>query len=61
MYTVDRKLDVCSVLNSGFSFIVSSSPVQNFAERTVMTVIHVMLRRGELQHRLQRKVLLRVR
>ncbi|XP_065184528.1 DNA replication licensing factor mcm5-like [Sycon ciliatum] len=41
--------------------IVSDFMSKNFAERTIMTVIHVMLRRGELQHRLQRKVLLRVR
>ena len=34
---------------------------QNFSERAVMTVLHIMLRRGELQHRLQRRVLFRVR
>lgn len=34
---------------------------QNYTERSIMTVIHIMLRRGELQHRLQRKVLFRVR
>lgn len=34
---------------------------QNYSERAIQTVIHIMLRRGELQHRMQRKVLFRIR
>ncbi len=34
---------------------------QNYDERTIQTVLHIMLRRGELEHRLQRKVLYRTR
>ncbi|XP_065068413.1 DNA replication licensing factor mcm5-like [Rhopilema esculentum] len=34
---------------------------QKHSERAVQMVIHVMLRRGELEHRFQRKVLYRVR
>ena len=34
---------------------------QNYPERSILTVINIMLRRGELQHRLQRKVLFRIR
>ena len=34
---------------------------QNYSERAIQTVVHIMLRRGELQHRMQRKVLFRIR
>lgn len=34
---------------------------QKYSERAIQTVLLVMLRRGELQHRMQRKVLFRVR
>lgn len=34
---------------------------QNYSEQSITTVLHIMLRRGELQHRMQRKVLFRVR
>lgn len=34
---------------------------QKYSERAVQTVISIMLRRGELQHRMQRKVLFRLR
>lgn len=34
---------------------------QKYSERAIQTVLMIMLRRGELQHRLQRKVLFRVR
>ncbi|XP_064403008.1 DNA replication licensing factor mcm5-like [Halichondria panicea] len=34
---------------------------QNYTERSIQTVLHIMLRRGELEHRLQRKVLYRTR
>ena len=34
---------------------------QKYSERSIETVLSVMLRRGELQHRMQRKVLFRVR
>ncbi|KAH8354424.1 hypothetical protein KR084_010622 [Drosophila pseudotakahashii] len=33
---------------------------QKYEERTVMKVIHTMIRRGELQHRMQRKMLYRI-
>ncbi len=41
--------------------IVQDFLKQNYSERAVLTVLHIMLRRGELQHRMQRKVLFRVR
>ena len=34
---------------------------QKYSERSVQSVLSIMLRRGELQHRMQRKVLFRVR
>lgn len=34
---------------------------QNYTERAIQTVIQTLIRRGELQHRFQRKVLLRIR
>lgn len=34
---------------------------QKYSEHAIQTVLLVMLRRGELQHRMQRKVLFRVR
>lgn len=34
---------------------------QNYSKRAIQTVIHTLVRRGELQHRFQRKVLLRIR
>lgn len=33
---------------------------QKYPERAVLKVIHTMIRRGELQHRLQRKMLYRL-
>jgi DNA replication licensing factor MCM5 len=41
--------------------IVQDFLKQNYSEQAILTVVHVMLRRGELQHRMQRKVLFRVR
>lgn len=41
--------------------IVSDFVRQKYNEKAVSTVIHIMLRRGELEHRYQRKVLYRVR
>ena len=38
-----------------------SHTLQNYTEQAILTVIHIMLRRGELQHRMQRKVLFRIR
>lgn len=38
-----------------------SSFSQKYAERAIHTVIYIMLRRGELEHRVQRKVLYRVK
>lgn len=34
---------------------------QNYSERAIQTLLSIMLRRGELQHRMQRKVLYRIR
>lgn len=33
---------------------------QKYPERAIVKVIHTMIRRGELQHRLQRKMLYRL-
>lgn len=33
---------------------------QKYPERAILKVIHMMIRRGELQHRLQRKMLYRL-
>jgi len=41
--------------------IISDFVRQKYNEKAVATVIHIMLRRGELEHRYQRKVLYRVR
>lgn len=35
--------------------------LQKYPEHAVYKVLHLMLRRGELQHRMQRKVLYRVK
>lgn len=34
---------------------------QKYPERSVIKVIHTLIRRGELQHRMQRKMLYRLR
>ncbi|CAB4044911.1 DNA replication licensing factor mcm5-like [Paramuricea clavata] len=34
---------------------------QKYSERSIITVLQIMLRRGEMAHRFQRKVLYRVR
>ncbi|CAF1158993.1 unnamed protein product [Adineta steineri] len=34
---------------------------QNYSERTIYKVLHAMVRRGDVQYRMQRKVLIRVR
>ncbi|XP_066919905.1 DNA replication licensing factor mcm5-A-like [Clytia hemisphaerica] len=41
--------------------IISDFQRQKFSEKAISTVIHIMLRRGELEHKYQRKVLYRVR
>lgn len=41
-----------------FLFLLFS---QKYSERAIHTVIYIMLRRGELEHRFQRKVLYRVK
>jgi len=41
--------------------IISDFVRQKYNEKAVATVIHIMLRRGELEHKYQRKVLYRVR
>lgn len=35
--------------------------LQKYPEHAIYKVLHLMLRRGELQHRMQRKVLYRVK
>ncbi|XP_008555386.1 DNA replication licensing factor Mcm5 [Microplitis demolitor] len=40
--------------------IVNDFMKQKFAERAILKVIHTMIRRGELQHRMQRKMLYRL-
>jgi len=41
--------------------IIADFVKQKFNEKSVSTVIHILLRRGELEHKYQRKVLYRVR
>jgi DNA replication licensing factor MCM5 len=41
--------------------IVADFVRQNYNQRSVQTVIHIMLRRGEIEHKYQRKLLCRVR
>ncbi|KAL7667861.1 hypothetical protein ACOME3_008590 [Neoechinorhynchus agilis] len=41
--------------------IVDDLVKQNHSEKMVYKVIHTMIRRGELQHRLQRKLLIRLK
>lgn len=40
--------------------IVSDFIKQKYPERAIYKVIHTMIRRGELQHRMQRKMLYRI-
>lgn len=35
--------------------------IQKYPERAIFKVIHFMIRRGELQHRMQRKMLYRLK
>lgn len=42
------------------SNIVKDFLKQSYPERAIYKVIHTMIRRGELQHRLQRKMLYRL-
>ncbi|XP_057315209.1 DNA replication licensing factor mcm5-like [Hydractinia symbiolongicarpus] len=41
--------------------IISDFVRQKYSEKAISTVIHIMLRRGEIEHKYQRKVLYRVR
>jgi len=41
--------------------IIQDFVKQKHNERAVMKVLHMMLRRGEIQHRMQRKMLFRVK
>lgn len=41
--------------------IISDFAKANYSTRAIQTVIHIMLRRGEIEHKFQRKVLYRVR
>ncbi|XP_065348701.1 DNA replication licensing factor Mcm5 [Cloeon dipterum] len=41
--------------------VIADFAKQKYAERTIYKVIHTMIRRGELQYRLQRKMLYRVK
>lgn len=46
---------------SDFSVLSRVSLFQKYAEHAIYKVLHLMLRRGELQHRMQKKVLYRVK
>ncbi|CAF5146405.1 unnamed protein product, partial [Rotaria sp. Silwood1] len=41
--------------------IVQDFIQQNYSERAIYKVLHAMVRRGDVQYRMQRKVLIRVR
>lgn len=41
--------------------IIQDFVKQKYSERSIVTVLHIMLRRGEMAHRFQRKVIYRVR
>ncbi len=41
--------------------IMREFATQKYDERTVSKVIHMMIRRGEVQHRMQRKMLYRIK
>lgn len=41
--------------------VISDFAKQKYPERSIYKVIHTMIRRGELQYRLQRKMLYRVK
>ena len=41
--------------------IVTDLTRQNFPERSVAKVLQIMIRRGEIQHRMQRRMLYRVK
>lgn len=40
--------------------IIQDFVAQQYAERAILKVIHTMIRRGQLQHRMQRKMLYRL-
>lgn len=48
-------------LKSDFTVLIVLLLFQKYPEHAVYKVLHLMLRRGELQHRMQRKVLYRVK
>jgi DNA replication licensing factor MCM5 len=60
---IERQLKIRFPIGSHVSEqrVIQDFTKQNYSERAIQTVIHIMLRRGELQHRIQRKVLFRVR
>ncbi|CBY10372.1 unnamed protein product [Oikopleura dioica] len=41
--------------------IMSDLTTQNYPERSVHKVLQIMIRRGEVQHRMQRRMLYRVK
>lgn len=41
--------------------VIGIFSIQKYPERAVFKVIHCMIRRGELQHRMQRKMLYRIK
>lgn len=49
------------LLTEPFVSSSSVSPLQKYPDHAILKVLHLMLRRGELQHRMQRKVLYRVK
>jgi len=55
-----RRLDPHYLSKMQYSFLVFGFTFQKYPEPAVHKVIHAMIRRGELQHRCQRKMLLRL-
>ncbi|CAF1147089.1 unnamed protein product [Rotaria sordida] len=41
--------------------IVQDFIQQNYSERTIYKVLHAMIRRGDIQYRIQHKILIRIR
>lgn len=44
-----------------FFSLIDSFFVQKYPERVIHRVLHYMIRRGEIQHRMQRKMLYRIK
>lgn len=49
------------MMNFPFKLLISLFSLKNYSERGIYKVLHAMVRRGDVQYRMQRKVLIRVR